>query len=149
MTLTSLLSAQSLFCVSLIQPLKQPATSDPGELITECFLIDVSGPALCTGSQLVRPGAVLLLSCQVGDWERLLSATHAQMLRGGLVTWLGFVTREAGFVAPPISVEAHTAVGCCGYSGWVMCTGITCANWRSVEVLLLTWTDVLLIIWCF
>ena len=29
-----------------------------------------------------------------------------------------------------------------------MCTGITCANRRSVDVLLLTWTHVLLIILC-
>ena len=56
MTLTSLLSAHRGFRVALVQPFKQPASSDPGELIIECFLIDVSDPALCTGSQLVRPG---------------------------------------------------------------------------------------------
>ena len=43
--------------------------------------------------------------------------------------------------------HTHTVIyfGC---SGWVMCTWITCANRRSVNVLLLTWTNVLLIILC-
>ena len=60
--------------------------------------------------------------------------------------WLRPVTREAWLVAPPISVEAHTAVCCFGCGGLVMCTLIICANRRSVDVLLLTWTHVLLII---
>ena len=51
-------------------------------------------------------------------------------------------------MAPPISMEAHTTVSYFGCSGWVMCTGITCANLISVDVLLLTWTHVLLIILC-
>ena len=53
--------------VKPLSPLSQPASSDPGELITECFLIDVSGPALCTDGQLVHPGAVLFMSCRAGD----------------------------------------------------------------------------------
>ena len=147
MTLTSLLSAHRGFRVSLFQPFKQPALS---ELITECFLIDVSDPALCTGSQLVRPGGVLLVSCRAVDWDWLLPATRARMLTGGLVTYVSLrpLTREAWLVAPPISMEAHAAVCCFGCGGWVMCTLIICTNRRSVDVLLLTWTHVLLIILC-
>ena len=50
-------------------------------------------------------------------------ATHVRMLTGGLITsdWLIPVTWEAWLVAPPISVDAHTAVSCVGCSGWVMC----------------------------
>ena len=52
------LSAHRDFCVLFDQPLTQPASSDPGQLIAECFLIDVSDPALCTVVQLVSPGAL-------------------------------------------------------------------------------------------
>ena len=127
--------------------LSQPASSDPGELITEGFLIVVSAPVLSPGGSLVRPErSYILVSCQAGDWGQLLLATHARMLTGRLVTrdW-----QEAWLVAPPISVEAQTAVSCLGCSGWVMCLWITCAYQRSVEVLLLTWSHVLLILlWC-
>ena len=51
------LSAHMGFCVSFDKRLTQPASSDPGELITECFLVDVSDPALCTVVELVRPEA--------------------------------------------------------------------------------------------
>ena len=54
------------------------------------------------------------------------------------------MTREAWLVAPPISVATHTAVSCLGCSGWWMCRWIACFYLRSVEVLLLTWTHVLL-----
>ena len=46
-----------LYCVSFDKRLTQPASSDPGELITACFLVDVSDPALCRVVQLVCPGA--------------------------------------------------------------------------------------------
>ena len=36
------LSAHRGFCLLFDKPLTQPASSDTGELITECFLIDVS-----------------------------------------------------------------------------------------------------------
>ena len=42
MTLSRVLSVYRGFCVSFGQPLSQPASSDKGELITECFLPDVS-----------------------------------------------------------------------------------------------------------
>ena len=98
----------------------------------------------------MRPGVVLLVSCRAGDGGRLLPATHARILTGGLVTcdWPRPVTWEAWLVAPPITVEAHTTGSYFGCSGWVMCTWITCANRRSVDVLLLTWSHVLLIILC-
>ena len=83
----------------------------------------VSAPVWSPEGALVRPGAVLLVSCQAGDWGRLLLATHVRMLTGGLVTrdWLRPVTRDAWLVAPPISMEVHTAVSFLGCSGWVMC----------------------------
>ena len=62
--------------------------------------------------------------------------------------WLRPVTWAVWLVAPPIIVAAHTAVIYFGCSDWVMCTWITCTNRRSVDVLLLTWTHVLLIILC-
>ena len=46
------------FRVSLVQPVKRPASSNLGELFS-----DVSGPALCTEGQLVHHGAALLISC--------------------------------------------------------------------------------------
>ena len=150
MALAIKLSAHRGFCVSFDKPLSQPASSDSGELITECFLIDVSDTAWCTEGQLVRPEALLLLSCRVGDGGRLLPATHAWILTGGPMTcdWLRPVTREVWLVAPPINVEVHTAVSYFGCSGLVTCTGITCYNRRSVDILLLTWTHGLLIILC-
>ena len=137
------LSAHRGCCVLFDKPLTQPASSDPGELITECFLFHVSDSALCTGGHLVRHGAVLLVSCRAGDGARLLPATDVRILTGGLMTcdWLRPVTREVWLVSPPI-----TTVFYFDCSGWVMCTWITCANRRSVDVLLLTWTHVLLII---
>ena len=130
------LSAHRGFRVLFVKPLSSPAASDPGELITECFLIDVYDPALCTEGQLVQTGAVLLVSCRAGDGGWLLPATHAQILTGELMTcdWLRPVTQEVWLVAPPINVEAHTTVSYFGCSGWVMCTRITCANRRSVDV---------------
>ena len=58
--------------VALVQPLSQPALSDPGGLIAKGLLIVVSAPALTAGCQLVRPGAVLLVSCRAGACGRLL-----------------------------------------------------------------------------
>ena len=92
------------------------------------------------------PGNVPLVSSRAGDGGRLLPSTDARILSGGLVTWhwLIPVMREVWLV----SVAAHTVVIYFGCSGWVMCTQITCANRRSVDVLLLTWTHMLLIILC-
>ena len=141
----------STLCTSLVQPLSQPASSNSGELIADGRLIDVSAPALSTGGQLVRPGAVPFVSCRAGAYGRLLLATHGRRLTGGLVTcdWLRPVTQGVWRVAPQIGIAAHTAVSYLGCSGWWMCLWITWAYLRSVEVLLLTWTHVLLILlWC-
>ena len=77
MALASSLSAHRGFCVSFVKPLSQPASSHPGALITEYFLIVVSAPVLSPDGALVRPGAVLLVSCRAGDWGWLFLATHA------------------------------------------------------------------------
>ena len=55
MVLASLLSARRGFHVSFVEPLSQPASSDLGELITECFLIVMSAPVLSPEEASVRP----------------------------------------------------------------------------------------------
>ena len=59
-------------CVSFVQPLLQPASSDPGVMITACVRFDVPVSALSLGGDSVRPGVPLFMSCQSGDWDRLL-----------------------------------------------------------------------------
>ena len=83
---------------SLVQPLSQPASSNPGELTAGGPLIDVSAPALPTVGQLVRPGSVPFVSCWAGAYGRLLLSTHERMLTDGLMTCdrLRHVTRGGG-----------------------------------------------------
>ena len=71
-----MLSAHGGMSFSLVQPLSQPAFSDPGGLIAEGPLIVVSAPALSAGRQLVCPGVVLLVSGRASACGQLLLATH-------------------------------------------------------------------------
>ena len=52
------------FCLSFVQPLSQPASSDKGELITECFLPDVSTHIKGFRVSFVQPLSQTALSVQ-------------------------------------------------------------------------------------
>ena len=141
----------SFLSASWVLPLSQPASSNPDKLIEDGPLIDVSAPALCTGVNWCAPERSCWCPAEPVieidySWQAM-----SGLLAGGLVTcdWLRPVTWDAWLMAPPFSVAAHTAVSCLGCSGWWMCLWITCAYLRSVEVLLLTWTHVLLIFLCY
>ena len=61
-----LLSTHGGLRTSWFLPLSQLASLNPGELITNDPLIDVSAPALSSGGVLVRPGVVPVVTCRVG-----------------------------------------------------------------------------------